>query len=213
MKGTLWIFGDSTSDEFTPKDLNDKFDFRTKYYNYKGFTPKVYGQIISDTLNLNYKNNSDQGICNDSIFQSICDVSDQIKKEDILIINWTSITRFRMASKVNNWVRFISNYNTNLKLLNNVSNNTINEILINRDNELYVNDINSKIKFIKNAYKDNVVINWTPFKDKFDVEMLYDSFETIFEETSGEVNDNHFSENGHLKLSDYFLSIINEKSN
>jgi hypothetical protein len=213
MKNTLWIFGDSTSDEFTPKNLNDNFDFRTKYYNYKGFTPKVFGQIISETLNLNYKNNSGQGFCNDSIFQTICDVSDQIKKEDILIINWTSITRFRMISKINVWTHIVPNFNVDTKLFNNISNNTINEILINRDNDLYVNDVNSKIKLIKNAYKDNIVINWTPFIHKFDAEMLFDDFETIFKETSGEINDYHFSENGHLKLANYLLSIIDQKMN
>jgi S-adenosylmethionine:tRNA-ribosyltransferase-isomerase (queuine synthetase) len=215
MKNTLWIFGDSTSDELTPKNLNDNFDFRTKYYNYKGFTPKVFGQIISETLNLDYKNNSGQGFCNDSIFQSICDVSDQIKKEDILIINWTSITRFRMISKINVWTQIVPNFNVDIKLFNNISNNTINEILINRDNDLYVNDVNSKIKLIKNAYKDNIIINWTPFTHKFDVEknFNFNNFETIFKETSGEINDYHFSENGHLKLTDYLLSIIDQKMN
>jgi hypothetical protein len=42
--------------------------------------------------------------------------------------------------------------------------------------------------------------------------MFLSKFETIVTETNGELNDWHFSENGHLQLSDLFISKFKKKN-
>ena len=208
MKKCLWIFGDSFSDEFTPPDYDNKSDFRRLYVNYKGYVPKVFGQLISEELNLEYRNRAEQGECNDGIFQNICDVSDEIKDGDILIINWSYPNRFRIASKNGYWLRIVPNYEPDSKLLGDVSMNTINEILINRSSYLFIKEVDSKIKFIKNAFKNNLIINWASFNHEYKLALFLNEYESINKETNGVINDGHYSENSHIKLAEYFIEII-----
>jgi hypothetical protein len=42
--------------------------------------------------------------------------------------------------------------------------------------------------------------------------MFLNKFETIFTETNGELNDLHFSENGHIQLSDLFINKVKKKN-
>jgi len=208
MKKCLWIFGDSFSDEFTPPDYDNKSDFRRLYVNYKGYVPKVFGQLISEELDLEYRNRAEQGECNDGIFQNICDVSDEIKDGDILIINWSYPNRFRIASKNGYWLRIVPNYEPDSKLLGDVSMNTINEILINRSSYLFIKEVDSKIKFIKNAFKNNLIINWASFNHEYKLALFLNEYESINKETNGVINDGHYSENSHIKLAEYFIEII-----
>ena len=208
MKKCLWIFGDSFSDEFTPPDYDNIYDFRRIYVNYKGYVPKVFGQLISEELDLEYRNHAEQGECNDGIFQNICDVSDEIKDGDILIINWSYPNRFRIASKNGYWLRIVPNYEPDSKLLGDVSMNTINEILINRSSYLFIKEVDSKIKFIKNAFKNNLIINWASFNHEYKLALFLNEYESINKETNGVINDGHYSENSHIKLAEYFIEII-----
>jgi hypothetical protein len=208
MKKCLWIFGDSFSDEFTPPDYDNIYDFRRIYVNYKGYVPKVFGQLISEELDLEYRNHAEQGECNDGIFQNICDVSDEIKDGDIIIINWSYPNRFRIASKNGYWLRIVPNYEPDSKLLGDVSMNTINEILINRSSYLFIKEVDSKIKFINNAFKNNLIINWTPTNHKYKLALFLNEYETISKETNGVINDGHYNENSHIKLAEYFIEII-----
>jgi hypothetical protein len=208
MKKCLWIFGDSFSDEFTPPDYDNKSDFRTLYVNYKGYVPKVFGQLISEELDLEYRNHAEQGECNDGIFQNICDFSNEIKDGDIIIINWSYPNRFRIASKNGYWLRIVPNYEPDSKLRGDVRMETINEILINRDSDLFINEVDSKIKFIKNAFKNNLIINWASFNHEYKLALFLNEYESISKETNGVINDGHYSENSHIKLSEYFIEII-----
>jgi hypothetical protein len=42
--------------------------------------------------------------------------------------------------------------------------------------------------------------------------MFLNKFETIFTETRGELNDWHFSENGHIQLSNLFINKFKNKN-
>ena len=49
MKKTLWTFGDSFTQSFS-----DSTDSWVKVYcDWKGYIPKVYGEILADTLQFN----------------------------------------------------------------------------------------------------------------------------------------------------------------
>ena len=48
---TLWTFGGSFTERYT-----DKYNWSRDYIKWKGYTPKVYGDIIAEKLDLDLKN-------------------------------------------------------------------------------------------------------------------------------------------------------------
>ena len=68
MKKTLWTFGDSFTESFgTTKGRN----WIDNYIDWKGYVPKVYGEIISDEMGFELVNLGKGGSDNYSIFQNI----------------------------------------------------------------------------------------------------------------------------------------------
>ncbi len=204
---TIWIFGDSFSASYTP-DSHSNTDWRTNYVNWKGYAPKVYGEILANHLNIRLINKAVGGNDNYTIFQNFCDNAEYIKNDDIVIIGWTSYFRFRLANK-NNWQQILPWYNSEIE---GISTQTINEILINRESSnKYVDEINSWIKLINLYLKNNKVIHWNwdglSYSKKINGYHLT-KFQTIYTETNGEIEDGHFSEIGQLKLSEFFLDKI-----
>jgi len=86
--------------------------------------------------------------------------------------------------------------------------NTIYEILINRDSNLFVKEVDSKIKFINNAFKNNLIINWSPWDNGYKSVLILNHYDSISDETNGVINDGHYNANSHIKLAEYFLEII-----
>lgn len=205
MKQKLYIFGDSFSAGFSFES-----NWTNPYVNWKGYTPKGFGEIISQKLNLELINLADNASDNYSILQKFCDNVKNIKKNDLVIIGWSSPLRFRLVS--NDWITILPNYDKfSTKEIDKtkISESTLIEILLNRDDIRYCNEVNSWIKLLNNLDKN--IIHWTPFDQRLDC-MFLSKFETIVTETNGELNDWHFSENGHLQLSDLFISKFKKKN-
>jgi hypothetical protein len=199
MKQKLYIFGDSFSAGFSFES-----NWTNNYVNWKGYTPKGFDEIISQKLNLELINLAENASDNYSILQKFCDNVKNIKKNDLVIIGWSSPLRFRLVS--NDWITILPNYDKfSTKEIDKtkISESTLIEILLNRDDIRYCNEVNSWIKLLNNLDKN--IIHWTPFDQRLDC-MFLSKFETIFSETNGELNDWHFSENGHIQLSDLFLN-------
>jgi hypothetical protein len=197
---TLWTFGDSYTENF-------RYDiwWCKDYLNWKGYIPKVYGEIISEKLNLKLKNYGQGGTNNYQIFQTICNNINNIKKNDIVIISWSELDRFRIVNKENNWELIYNNKShilEKLKKCEHISNTTIEEILINRytNKKKYLEEIKSWEIIIKKSLAKNNLIFWSPFDDDEYGEMMQ-MFETIKKETNNKINDKHFSETGQLHLS------------
>lgn len=207
---SIWIFGDSFSASYKPDGVLNR-DWRNNYVDWKGYTPKVYGEILANQLNIKLINKAVGGSDNYTIFQTFCNVSDLINKNDIVIFGWTSTIRFRLVAKNDNWESFLPNWKSNHNYIDSVSERTINEILINRESKKYVDEINSWIKLINVYLKNNKVIHWNyeslPYSTKINGYHL-NKFESIYTETNGEIDDGHFSETGQLKLSEFFLDKI-----
>lgn len=203
--GTLWIFGDSFSANFQPTAL---VDWRDKYINWKGYIPKVYGEIIAETFQLQLKNLSVGGNDNYTIFQTFCDNVEYIKNNDIVIIGWTSYCRFRLTDK-NNWQQILPTVDFKI---DGISKQTIDEIFINRESSgKYVDEINSWIKLINLYLKNNKVIHWNWDGLSYDTKINgyhLNKFETIYKETNGVINDIHYSESGHKDLAEFFINKI-----
>jgi len=205
MSQKLYIFGGRFSAGFSFES-----NWTNNYVNWKGYTPKGFDEIISQKLNLELINLADNASDNYSILQKFCDNVKNIKKNDLIIIGWSSPLRFRLVS--NDWITILPNYDKfSTKEIDKtkISESTLIEILLNRDDVRYCNEVNSWIKLLNNLDKN--IIHWTPFDQRLDC-MFLSKFETIVTETNGELNDWHFSENGHLQLSDLFISKFKKKN-
>jgi lysophospholipase L1-like esterase len=192
---TLWTFGDSLTERY-----NISHEWSRTYINWKGYIPKVYGEMISEKLGLKLENLGVSGNDNYTIFQIFCDVSHKIKKDDVVIFGWSSPIRFRLVNQSNAWETFLPWFNKNQSGIDGVSVNTIKELMINRDNIKCVEEVNSWISLIDNFLIGVKNVHWTAFDERLKAHMI-DNLETINAETNGEVNDNHFSEKGQVELS------------
>jgi hypothetical protein len=193
---TLWTFGDSYTENFL-KGI-------PKYIDWKGYVPKIYPEIIAEFLQLNLINLAKGGTNNYQIFQNICDNIENIKENDIIIISWTQIHRFRLVNENDEWEDFYNDkehWQSKLKNMEYISKDTIRETIYNRLNKKYEEEIRSWEKILKLVLKNNKYIFWSPFAKEFRTK-----FNTIFEETNGKINDPHFSELGQLNLSKFLLT-------
>lgn len=194
----LYVFGDS----FTDANIisNNK-----SYLQWKGYTPKTFHQIISEQLDLEVVNFSKSyGMDNYTIFQEICNNINEMD-DSIVIINWSEPIRFRMVdTSTQKWRTIIPESVMRLKkglpYVNGVKNDTIDDTFLNRENQLWLSEINSWITIINKALSNSVVVHWTWYNNK--------ERETITEETNGDVVDFHYSEKGHQQLSDWILEQI-----
>lgn len=220
MKNTLFVFGCSYSSRFEESGINKE------YKTYKNGWPKSWPEILSEKLGMNLINKSKGGLCNDDIFERFCIESDKIKKDDIVIIGWSYLDRFRVADIIikDEWENLSSNSESD-----NISISTSNEISINRTSFLYENEIHNREKLIKlySESKGFKVYFWNagfPFQNqegyllnKIEKETPHDTFiqfvlrsggKKITEETNGIVNDNHLGEMGHIIQANLFYDEI-----
>ena len=206
---TVWTFGDSFTERYNP---NQKW--AKEYMDWKGYLPKVYGNFISEMLNYNLKNLGKAGSDNYSIFEEFCKSYKNIKDDDIVIIGWSYFGRFRLANKGNTWISLVPNFNNHLNSFDSISENTINEILINRTNSIYIEEVNNWIKFISLACSNKKIIHWSTLKGEGELNTHhFFQMEKIYEETDGLINDTHYSENGQKELADKILNALAKGDN
>ena len=215
---TLWTFGDSFTDFYKPLKSNTRH-WRHDYRDWKGYVPKVYGEIIAEKLNMDLVNKGLGGCDNSHILEEFCKVCNQIKKDDIVIFGWTIPARFRLPDKKGSWAHFNRDprfddgfyIHGQIKNFNFLSKNTILEILINRLNPTFEIELCNWVKLINLAIKDVKVIHWSwySYNAVCNIHYINHPYERIEQETNGEVADGHWSEKGHYQFSDFLLNIIN----
>lgn len=196
---TVWTFGDSFTDGFRSVD-----SWAKEYVKWKGYQPKTYGEIIAENLGFELMNLGKGGSDNYSIFETFCESVGRIKKNDILIFGWSSPLRFRVVGNWDNWKSILPKMNKNAELPKNISKTTVDEIMVNRDHRLCSMEVNNWIRLINLAFKDNKIVHWTAFK--CDINATYVAASNINLETNGEIDDKHFSEKGHLELSEILMT-------
>ena len=206
----IWIFGDSFSTSF---NHNTVINFWGKeYIDFKGYVPKSFGDIMSDKLGTEVKHFARSGICNDTIYELVCENAPLINKDDIVIIGWTDVTRFRLSGHGNEWFQLMPNFEKNFSKLPNISESTLNEIFVNRSLKLYINEYMKRRNFLNWLFRDNVLIHWTPFLNQFKFILGYGEISTISFETKKQIKNEHYSELGHQQLSDHFIELIGNKN-
>ena len=188
----IWIFGDSFSVKYCDKRFVTNLQ---KYIDWKGYEPKLYFELLSEEYGLEYKNMSRPGMCNRYIFHQFMKEYSQIKSDDIVIFNWTEISRFTYFENSDVRSSLSKDYNEVFSF------KTFDEVLVNRKNKQYVLEQYDIINFINQTLKDNRTIHWT-WSTNTDIPQ--DNNYTIIKETKGLIEDYHFGESGQNHLFDVF---------
>ena len=222
----LWVFGDSFSTPFS-KFKREWCPTVTDYLNTKKSTPMYYGEILSEKLGLTLKNESCSGASNQTIFHTLINFIDLIKKEDIVIIGWSHIERFRV-SKLGNWwydVKITDTQGKIPKYLDGLfEQDSLSQLLVNRyTNDIFFTEATDYMKIINKAFPDNKVYNWTWVWPTLSEGKIYEksyysslslphrAYTTIDKETNGKFKDIHYSEVGHQELSEDLLNLITKE--
>lgn len=186
----IYVFGDSFSED-TKKET--KSSYIDRYFKYKGREIKFYTELLSEKLNHPIKNFSRGGMCNDYMFLEFMKNYKDIKSNDIVIFGWANVQRFLMP---NNGMWF-----SNLHGFKTLSQNTQDEIRIMRSDPLFVQRQLEIIDFINNCLSSDITtIHWTWST------IHHKNSLSISTETNGEIDDSHYSEEGHLDLYQKILS-------
>jgi hypothetical protein len=218
---TLWVFGDSFSVNFETLSMSYKpFE---DYINLKGYIPKNYIDHLSNEYGYKVRNFAKAGVSNASIFNQFINVMNDIQPEDIIIINWTSILRHRVSDGNNNFWD-VSSENSIDCLEGSMSENTLNEIKLNRNRDYtFYKEMLEYVTAINKICENNFIIHWDwelPAQvDNTTINILKNkmlslkNFQTIREETGNTIVDYHYSELGHLELAEFFKKEIKKKYN
>jgi len=207
----VWIFGDSFS---APFDNSEMGPWSKEYIKWKGYVPKTFGDNIADKLNTEVRNFALGGSDNDTIFELIIKNAPEFKKDDIVIVGWSDIVRFRLVNDFNKFDFLLPN-KSNSEVISDVSETTINEILVNRLNPMYFEEFKIRFDFLNWLLKDITFIQWTAWVSNLQTNKYVINFAKQFKpnihlETKGVVNDTHYSELGHIELTDDFMKLIND---
>lgn len=202
---TIWCFGDSNTAEY-----NLNYQWTNEYINWKGYIPNHWTKLLSNKLNLPYKNFGKNGSDNYSIFDSVVEYSDIIRDNDIIIINWTTPIRFRIAE--NDKFRSII-IDSIHHPVNDVSISTLNEIAVNRSSIIWMNEIFNWMKLLKKAFINNKIVFWAPFTEFNNVNgvLKIGNIKTklsISKESNGVVQDYHMGETGCIEFAEIMYNYL-----
>lgn len=208
----IWVFGDSFSVPFE-RIKNDH-----PYVPYKGYCPKIFSEILCDNLNYNLMDNSHGGSSNYDIFHTFIKCVENINDGDIIIFGWTQIIRFRIASIRNDFYNVIIAVAEQMKQLIDIPTKSLEDITFNRsNNSIYYDELCDYIKIIKQSKPNCKILHWTwvepVFNDKiennfYNLLIPFKKYQTVKEETNGDVEDFHYGESGHLELSKDLLKFL-----
>jgi hypothetical protein len=220
----LWVFGDNSSSIFG-RTKERRFEYYKNYRN--GNFPISWSELLSNELNFKLNNYAIAGQSNYDVFEWFCKTSTNLQENDVVIIGWSYVERFRLYDEFSkDYVTIRPNalkYSNTLDFLNGVSLDTINETLNNRRNNGWYEEIGSW-EILINEYcklKNCSVFYWT-FDERlnksyyiggscidFREHLISIGAEDITTETNGKLIDNNFGEVGHQIQSQYFLNYLN----
>lgn len=206
--GTVWTFGDSLTEGFKSGDL-----WARTYVEWKGYIPMTYGEIVADRLEYQIINLGKGGSDNYSIFEMFCKNINKFEKDDIVIIGWSDVGRFRLSNNNGRWTSIVPNFSNNINNIDNVNQNTVDQILVNRTSEVYIDEVNSWINVIKKSLNGIKFISWSTFNNGKIDGMFIKDIELIMKETNGTINDAHFSELGQRTVAETIIGNIVDLNN
>jgi hypothetical protein len=196
MKSTLWTFGDSNTAGWgcQPSD-----EYYKKYYKSGN---KIWPEWLSELFDTNLKNFGKSGSSNDTIIDTIIRKWDEINKGDYVFIGMTHPHRFDVP--INNQFESIVHNFAEDKKESNLTETEF-ETIVNfqyyfADHILYKNRHIHRFEWIRKLLLKkgcNMAILWN-------VQTDLNGLQTIYDETNGEIIDNHLSFSSHKLLADIF---------
>lgn len=229
---TLWTYGCSHTDGFR-KDENLIGSSRA-YIDLKGDVARINWTVhLADKLKCVLNNYGESGVGNDYIFSQFCKTFHNIRRNDTVIIQWTYMNRFSLASPYDDstWLKVVPH---TLLDYDGFSAQTQQEIMDNRNKPQWFIETKRMMDMIENISKligfnlyfwsadDRILYNET-FKDHHGSCIMYDDFcatgrffevmstygcQTIREETDEVIPDPHLSIRGNEILAEKFYDYI-----
>lgn len=222
MGKNLWVFGDSFSSSFKNKKEDD---CSYEYIKHKGYRPKVFSEIISETMSISLFDLSIGGATNQMIFNEFASNLNRFNDDDIFIFGWTQNTRFNVATKENYYLSFIAGgANENTYKSTGIPFQSMVDVSINRLNHsVFWIEVINYIKVINHILKKNKTFHWTwvepsnknglsqgDYQNEFYGLLLpFKKYPSITVETNNLVNDLHWGEIAHTSFSIDLLNYIN----
>jgi hypothetical protein len=243
----LYTFGCSFTEDFEPFYEKHKYNMRTDYIHdfHNGKIPKSWTELLAKKLNKEFavygavncdlKFTEKYGNSNTSIFFNFIRLVNEIKQNDLVIIEWTFLERFIWYHEMINGFTSVlpnqyppdglssdffdqiiynkSNINWYLEIKN--YQKIINELALAKGFEVYYWSIDDRyyqyfvdeIKLSKQYLLNDIIIK--PFY--FLATIKLNGGKTIEDETDGKIRDTHFGETGHQVIADLFYKhIVNE---
>jgi len=213
----LYVFGCSFSG-LHGMDLLRNEDMK-KYYDYRGGNfPPTWSELLAKDLELELVNKACWGSDNYKIFEEFCKNVDNIQSNDIVIIGWSGVNRFRLYSEMENNLLSVNPWTTNKnnKFVD-ISKNTLDEIIVNRNNFMWVSEVYNWMKVINRLSKlIGFKLHYWSFFNEFNEMYVINNVlnlgaDYITQETKGQVYNDHFGEKGHKVQSEYFKEILLKK--
>ena len=227
---TLFTFGCSFTEGFSVNSISEP------YLEYKDFIggefPKSWPIVLSEHLNYELKNYGEGASGNQQIFQDVCKRCHEFEVNDIVIIEWTFLQRYRMAlddtwlklgpSKINNPRSPISEECHESIVLNRTLKPYVDELY---DYENMVNRLSKSVGFnvfywsidngmlynVPNLHEKNHYLLNDMIRDRHDNAFTVTKKNggyKIVEETDGKIRDFHLGGTGHKVMGDLFYQHI-----
>lgn len=214
---TLWTFGDSMTFGHGCNS-NCVSDTKIEYSKFKKDGDDIWVNHLSRLLNCEIRNLGKNGVSNDYIFDTILDNFDNIKQDDIVIINTTLYGRIEVPIG-DSLCNVLSSYEGAKNIINNSEDkNELEKIesVINfqyhfSNHQFYKERHKNRFQFLKNRFVNDKKIRFFFMWSLEDDDGLYRSFQTIKDHTNGNVDDTHFSFKGHLDFAHYIFSTMDNK--
>lgn len=214
MKNTLWTFGDSMT---FGHGCNDDCVSETKieYLEYKKDGDNIWTNHLGKLLNCKVNNFGKNGVSNDYIFDKIIDNFDNIRENDIVIINTTLYGRIDVPIG-DSLCNVLSSYEGAKKIIKDHINEEEKEkieAVINfqyhfSNHQFYKERHKNRFEFLRNRFVNDKKISFFFMWSLEDDDGIYRSFQTIKDHTNGKINDTHFSFKGHLDFAHYIHSTM-----
>jgi hypothetical protein len=231
--GTLFTFGCSHTESYETTSISPLYK---SYYEFRGGNfPDVWPTLLSKKLNFNVKNYGWASSTNEEITHRVFKHINEIKKGDILIIQWSYAHRFKwIDQKTNQWQKMgvnnridgIIHEQTYMDMINNITHPLYCELIYNYEPviEHIAKTIGFDVYYWSTDY--NIIHNLpedkkrnrkylipidkesnNPYGGSFDI-VIQNGGEYIFNETNYQVNDCHLGEKGHKVQSELFYKHI-----
>ena len=244
-KNTLWSFGDSFTQDIKERIDNQKPEFAPETYKMAEYYIKNYGydNLISHQIYLaeylNFKNKivAKGGDSNYHILNNVLEHIDEIKKGDVVIVQWTMLTRFGLPIDEKDDSKLVSTRLDNTHQ-NDISEESLSRIFTYRDTksyykkeiylytklikklskligfDIYFWSLEPKILqyFIDEGYIDNTWFFYpiiTDYKDYRDYFREH-GVKTHTEECNNQWNDVHYGVGGNKRQYELFRKYIDE---